>query len=153
MKPKHVLPTGVIFVCLAMQASVALTGTKVWPFMAYCMYAIPQDAPPRHRQREVFVHWEDGSVEPAQPSMLGVGWYSWERHHLRPMLAGDELVTLGAAGQIDGRDTRRLKQITARITTHTVTDSGITQAERIITLWPFEPDNQANDALSRGCCD
>ncbi len=161
MNPKHLLASAVIVLCVGMQASVALTGTKVWPFMAYCMYAIPQDAPPRYRLREVMVRWDDGTIEPVRASMLGVGWYSWERHYMRPMISGDRQITLESVEKIDAIDDRRLVEISVDFTTHTVTDEGVVQQHESRRLWPFMADDADTDtdtdaapvdAVTEACC-
>ncbi|MFA9477659.1 hypothetical protein ACERK3_05055 [Phycisphaerales bacterium AB-hyl4] len=85
---------------LAMQASTFVTGTRVWPFMAYCMYTQVSYGTPSTVVISVTAMLDDGSEMRIDSEAAGLTWHGWYRNFERPMMAGDEQVAREAAERI-----------------------------------------------------
>ena len=83
MKKSYVAPSVVIIIVLGMQASTFVTGTKVWPFMAYAMYAVPRK--PMARQWWVKAEMADGREMKVSPETMGVRFFAWDARYVKPL--------------------------------------------------------------------
>lgn len=130
----------VIAAVLGMQLSTFRTGTKVWPFMAYCMYA---ESWPKAEawQRSLFAELADGQSAELTPELFGLHYYGWDRHVLNP-LADDQPESVGEAIKLVQKVIAKVSDqpvvaVYRQTTTHRVGDEGI---EIIISdkkqLWP-----------------
>lgn len=80
----------VIIACLAMQLSTFVTGSKIWPFMAYCMYAYARTAPPRTTVVTASAVLADGGEVELSPEKVGLSFFAWNDHFLKPLGTRDD---------------------------------------------------------------
>ena len=130
---KKASATVIVLVCLGAQASTALTGTKVWPFMAYCMYAESWGAPVTSRQRRVVAVFDDGSTQTISPKSVGVNSFIWERHYIRPLTSGEPGAMRTAAERIERFNDGRVVRIELHTDVHQIID-GAHEVHRETTL-------------------
>ncbi len=79
-----------IVAVIAMQASTFVTGTKVWPFMAYCMYADSYGPTPlKAAKHRVIAVTRDGEEFPLTIDVSGLRFFPLQHQFLRPMRNGD----------------------------------------------------------------
>ena len=76
----------VIVACLVMQLSTFVTGSKIWPFMAYCMYAYARDAPPRTSAITASAVLADGRKVVLTPEKMGLSFFAWNDHFMKPLV-------------------------------------------------------------------
>jgi hypothetical protein len=84
------ISTVIVFV-IAMQASTFLTGTQIWPFMAYCMYSNSvKDGIVRTNRAKVIALLENGEECEIRPELAGLSFFAFLKVFLVNLQAGDE---------------------------------------------------------------
>jgi hypothetical protein len=130
---KKTAATIIVLGCLAAQASTAVTGTKVWPFMAYCMYSESNPAPVTSRQRHVVAIFDDDSTKTIVPLSVGVSSFIWERHYIHAMTSGEPDALHNTAERIERYTDRRVVRIELHTDVHQIIDgSHVIQKETTI---------------------
>ncbi len=119
---KKTASTLIVVVCLGMQASTFVTGTKVWPFMAYCMYAYSWGEPVTSRQRKVVAVFDDGSTQTVNPKTIGVNSFIWERHYIREMTSGEPGAVRKTADRIERFTDLKVVRIELHTDVHQIID-------------------------------
>ena len=109
-----------------MQASTFVTGTKVWPWMAYCMYAHPRYGTPSTRRTHIYAIYEDGKEMEVTPDFMNLGWFAWKDKIRNPLFADkpkpirESVDRIEAAPDSEGR--RKVVEIRLHITKYKLID-------------------------------
>jgi len=119
---KKAVATVILLACLAAQASTVVTGTKVWPFMAYCMYADSWPAPPTSRRRSVVAVFDDGSIQTIDPNSVGLNSFIWDRHYIRPLTKGEPGAMQIVADRIEKFNDHKVVRIEMHTEVHQIID-------------------------------
>jgi hypothetical protein len=127
MPPKHILPSILIVIFLGMQLSTFVTGTRVWPWMGYAMYAYPSYAPIRYRAHRAYVVFEDGEHLDVDHTTMGLGRFAYKDTMLLLMARGDMAVAEQVRQRVESTTGRAVAEVRLEITIYTAQDGQIRQ--------------------------
>lgn len=134
MSPRHMLISGGIVACLAMQASTFVTGTRIWPFMAYCMYAQPRKPPPSTAKIDLWADLADGRREQITPQRIGLSFFSLNDHHIKPMRNGKTEPAAQLAQRIEARLGAPVWALVMEVHTYRILDDVLHHTQQNITF-------------------
>jgi hypothetical protein len=135
MRPRHIFISLLILLLVGLQASTFVTGTKVWPFMAYCMYSNcygPQDI--QAGKSKLYAVAASGEAFEVNEKTVGLAFHAWKERFYQPLKrrkphAARRLAEKLAAG---GRAPIVSFRLETRL--YTITDRGIVEETRVQTI-------------------
>lgn len=122
MSRKHLLPTALLLFILGMQLSTFLTGSQVWPWMAYGMYAQPLQGPPTAQVTRVYARFENGARVEITPDYMDMGWFGWKDHVRTKLLSRRPRVITEGVERIEAEARMQVDEIELHITEYRLVD-------------------------------
>jgi len=100
--PQHRVISLLILVVVGLQASTFVTGTKIWPFMAYCMYSDSRGPGPIAAARyRTIAKTASGKELDVNAELTGLLFFALKEHYLTPIRHGDRAVARQLADRIN----------------------------------------------------
>ena len=125
MNSKRLIISTFIVLIIGMQASTFITGTKVWPFMAYCMYAKVFYPPLVTRKYELTGITADGDQVAIDYHTVGLDYFVYKRELIVPLIEGDGQAAAQIAQRVSGP--QPIVEITVQITKYELTEQGLSK--------------------------
>lgn len=125
MPKKHVLPSILIAIFLGMQMSTFVTGTAVWPWMGYAMYAYPKRPPVRHSDSRLYVVLEDGEQLDVDETSVGLPKSVYKDTMLQPISRGKTEVADEVKQRVESTIGRVVADVRIETRTYTAEDDRI----------------------------
>jgi hypothetical protein len=138
MRPHHIVLSLVIVLLIGLQASTFVTGTKIWPFMAYCMYSHcyePHDI--EAGQSTVFAVTAAGNEFEVDERRVGLAFHAWKERFYQPMTRDEPDAPRRLADKLGGDEADPIVAFRVKRRVLTITDDGIVE-ENVIKTYPVE---------------
>jgi hypothetical protein len=132
MSGRHWLISSFIVVILGLQASTFVTGTKIWPFMAYAMYADAKDSVTLF---QVEAQLADGRSVPVDQAMIGVKYFAWRDHYLYAFGRGQFDRVPEAVQRIEARTGQRVRRLDLHCVDHRIVAGAVRTEDKTVTLF------------------
>ena len=133
MSIRHWLISALIVAVLGMQASTFVTGTKIWPFMAYAMYA---DAKRSVTRFEVIAELDNGTTVPVDEQMMGIRYFAWRDHYVYAFQRGGRDPVPRVVRRVEAHTGLKLRRLQMHTVDHQIVDGAIVAESRTLTLFP-----------------
>lgn len=117
---RHGLISLLVIAVLGMQASTFITGSKVWPFLAYCMYAKAKKPSTIHTTVKATL--DDGREIDIDDQFIGLEYFAWRNLYLIPLRQNKEDVGIKLADRIEAKTGGTVQRIEVRIEKYDIID-------------------------------
>ncbi|UCF32886.1 MAG: hypothetical protein JSV78_11195 [Phycisphaerales bacterium] len=135
MRPRHILISLLILLLVGLQASTFVTGTKVWPFMAYCMYSHCYGAQDIQAGKStLYAVSAFGEAFEVNEKTVGLAFHAWKERFYQPLKRREPRAAQRLAERLAAGGRAPIVSFRLETRLYTITDRGIVEETRIQTI-------------------